>query len=93
MLTLHEGQIYYVATFIDAELKVPVVQTLRYLEKGSDDDENPLEYFDQIEAMGEVKRIFIAASDVESLVLDFEGLLTVLQRSYDGDLLSKGRGS
>lgn len=39
------------------------------------------------------KRIFIAASDVESLVLDFEGLLTVLQRSFDGDLLSKGRGS
>lgn len=92
MLTLHEGQIYYIATFIDAELKAPVVQTLRYLEKGGD-DENPLEYFDQIEAMGEVKRIFIAASDVESLVLDFEGLLTVLQRSFDGDLLSKDRGS
>ncbi|MBN6110305.1 hypothetical protein [Xanthomonas bonasiae] len=84
------GSFYYTATFVDPELKIPIIQTLKYFGEDTNEANSSILLFDEIDAMHGEKRIFIMKSNSDSLILEIEGLLEVLQRSVNGELLLKG---
>ena len=90
MPDLITGSFYYTATFVDPELKIPIIQTLKYLGEDTNETNDSILLFDEVDAMHGEKRIFIMKSHSDSLILEIEGLLEVLQRSVNGELLLKG---
>lgn len=92
MSIFSEGQVYFIVTFVDRDLAIPVVQTIRYCGESESREDGQLLLFDQLEAMGEPRRIFVRPSDAEDLVLSFEKMISVLSRSLNGEIGSKGIG-
>ncbi|MEA9556753.1 hypothetical protein VC273_12785 [Xanthomonas nasturtii] len=90
MYELEVNKFYYTITFLDNELRIPVIQTLKYLGEKSNSEKESILLFNSIDAMQGEKPVFIAREHVHSLVTDSEGLLEILRLSISGELPSKG---
>ena len=83
-IDIKQGDIRFIVLFEDADLTVPIVQTLRFLQATHSDSGEPLLIFTQIHSATRREKFFVRERDFEELVVDSQGLLGVLQRSFDG---------
>ncbi|MBX9399791.1 hypothetical protein K4L06_00600 [Lysobacter sp. BMK333-48F3] len=79
--SLKVGCIYFLVTFVDAEMTVPVVQTLRYLEKKEASGQGVVALFNELSAEDE-PLFFVREEDVAHMVLDEQQLISTLERSF-----------
>lgn len=83
---IEQGDIRFIVLFEDADLRIPIVQTLRFLHATQSDSGESLLIFMQIHSATKREKFFVRERDFDDLVLDSQGLLDTLQRSFDGHL-------
>lgn len=86
MEKLTPGQMYFIVMFEDEDLKVPLVQTLIFVENRRRDDGSEFFLFRDLSARGEESKFMVDKKDAERLLLDQDGLLTKLKKCFDGTI-------
>lgn len=80
------GNAYFIVTFGDENLTVPIVQTLIFEEQQKRTDGTAYFLFKELRAMEEDSRIFLDEEDASALVLDRKGLIARLKKCFSGQL-------
>ncbi len=82
LLGLSQGKIYFIVTFFDEELTIPIVQTLKFLEEGKRSNGKKYFLFTQLLPKNETK--FIVEEDhLAELVVNGAGLLDKLTECFN----------
>jgi hypothetical protein len=84
------GHPYFIVMFHDEDLKIPVVQTLIFSKVGKRDNGTEFLLFRQIPPQGEESKFIVEKEHVERLLLDQNGLMDKLQKTFDGKLALGG---
>ena len=82
------GQVYFIVMFHDEDLKIPVVQTLIFDKIGKRENGGEVLLFRQIPPQSDGLKFIVEMEHVEQLLLDENGLLDKLKRSFAGELAS-----
>jgi len=91
MEKLVAGQTYFIVVFNDEDLKVPVVQTLVYVEDGRRGDGSEFHLFRELSAQGKESKYVVDKKDAKRMLLDQKGLLAKLKSCFDGKLATSPR--
>jgi hypothetical protein len=90
-LMLQAGGIYFIVTFEDAALTIPIIRTVRFEEVRSTTDGKGLACFTQLQGTDFEILLAFDADEVADSVMDGNGLLALLTRCFAGELDKKGR--
>ncbi|MBF0293485.1 MAG: hypothetical protein HQK86_15160 [Nitrospinae bacterium] len=96
---LHKGEIYYLLSFYDRELKVMKIRTYEYI--GLRKKQNEVEYVfkeplfnskytNKYRDKSRIAGILVANSDITAHLYDIDGLIEILQRVKCGELAKRG---
>lgn len=92
MISLEKGSFYYMVNFLDFDLTIPLVQTLRYIGEEIDGRGVAAMYFDEINSMGDEKKIFVEKAGLDAVIHDIQGLVHILDLTSKGRLAKDGLG-
>lgn len=85
---LKRGAVRFLVTFVDPDLTIPIIRTIKFERFERSDYGDALLIFREIHFDGEGEALFVRESDAEELVLDQDRLIRVLRRCFDGTLSS-----
>lgn len=85
------GEVYFIVLFDDADLRIPIVQTLIYC--GEKARGNGTKYFSfrELHRDGAETQFGVDPGDASHLLLDRSGLLDKLNRCFNGELAKPPR--
>ena len=87
-MKLIEGNYYFTAGFLDADLTIPIVTTIKYLSEDQTEQGENVLLFEKIDFSSNGERMFVRPNDVDELVMTKRSLIDLLQQSLDGTLAS-----
>jgi len=90
VVSLEKGSFYYMVNIFDFDLKIPLVQTLRYIGEEIDRRGVAVIYFDEIHPMGDEKKIFVEKIGADAVIHDIQGLVHILDLASTGRLAKDG---
>lgn len=86
MAPLVHGRAYFIVMFNDDDLRIPVVQTLIYMEESKRNDGTEIFLFRELRSDGTEPKFFVNTQDVDQLLLDEAGLIEKLRKCFEGKL-------
>ncbi|RZZ88373.1 hypothetical protein [Pseudoxanthomonas winnipegensis] len=89
-MNLKKGGTYFIVTFEDKDLKVPIIQTLEFVSEEVGSSGTSVALFRQCGINENEKMFFVRDCDLESLLVDQKGLLAMLEKSFSGRLHIEG---
>ncbi|MBT2747152.1 MULTISPECIES: hypothetical protein [unclassified Lysobacter] len=82
-VSLEVGHIYYVVAYSDRDLRYPLVETVRYIERKHLDSGELVAFFENL-TVTEDRVFFIVDGGLQNLLHDEETLIAELRRSFVG---------
>lgn len=92
-INLETGAVRFMVGFEDADLRIPIIRTIKFLHLQQSDRGERLIIFQEIHSTTSREQIFVREFDFDELVLDKERLLEILHRCFEGDLASRRSSS
>ena len=86
MRTFTPGKLYFLIKFQDKELTVPVVRTLRFVERKNPHKGEDMLVFDELTDDGDAEKLALRESDADHLAIDSDELMRRLGRCFQGTL-------
>ena len=86
MRTFIPGKLYFLIKFQDKDLTVPIVRTLKFVERKQQRKGDDLLVFDELVDDGDAEKLALRESDAEHLAVDSDELIRRLQRCFKGTL-------
>lgn len=91
--SLVAGRVYFIVMFEDAQLTIPVIQTLIYEGEMFREDGSKYLAFQELKPNGERSNFIVDTSHREDLVLTADGLIETLRTAFSGRLPTIARNT
>lgn len=85
-MEIKSGGTYFVVTFFDSDLSVPLIRTLIFRRKVSTDSGSTKYLFDQLSDGSDSVGFSIDSEYLDELLVDRDGLISTLSKGFDGTL-------
>ena len=80
------GEPYFIVLFDDEEMKVPLIQTVLFVEAAKSDDGREGFLFQLLSPTGDAERMFLDKETALHLVRGRDRFMETLRRSFDGTI-------
>lgn len=88
-MNLQLGGIYFVVSFKDEALTLPLIRTLIFRQEVFRENGSKGYIFDQL-SEGDTEVFYVDKGHVEELIVDRQGLLRMLEQAFRGNLSTRG---